>query len=297
MTQESPHPVDGGRWRDELAAARAAVLAAGEHLAAARRGGEALRVDRKGRHDYVTQVDRESERILLAALSEACPAIGLLGEEGSRRDLDADLVWCVDPLDGTSNYIHGYPAWSVSVGLLAREERADDGRRRRFPEVLGRRSVLGLVLDCCHGELFVAAEGAGAWREAVDGSAPPRPLRVGGAARLEEAFLATGFPVRNRDAALAYLDLFERIMPPSAGVRRGGSAALDLAYTAAGVFDAFFEMRLSPWDTAAGLCLVREAGGAVAPLFGGDPLADGHLVAGNPALVADLLERIGRERS
>lgn len=293
MTQSIETRFDGGRWGAQLEAARRAILAAGEHLALARASGEALRVDRKGRHDYVTQVDRESERILAEALGAACPEIGLLGEEGAHRDLDAELVWCVDPLDGTSNYIHGYPAWSVSVGLLAKNDVPDDGRRRRFPEVLGRRSVLGLVFDCNQNGLFVAADGEGAWRESFDG-APPRPLRVGAATRMEEAFLATGFPVRNRDAALQYLDLYERLMPPSAGLRRGGSAALDLAYTAAGIFDGFFEMRLSPWDTAAGLCLVREAGGTVAGLFGGDPLADGHLVAGAPALVSDLLERIGR---
>jgi myo-inositol-1(or 4)-monophosphatase len=287
-----------------LAAALAAARAAAALLDEAWRSREPLQVDSKGCHDYVTQVDRRSEALIVGMLREACPEIGVLGEEGTGLDLDAEFLWVVDPLDGTSNFIHGYPAFAVSIGLVARDEEAvpHDGPPPRFPRLLGRRSVLGVVADVCQRQLLFAREGGGAWRCALpaDLQAPLPPaerLRVGQAPRLEDAFWATGFPIRHKDLARLYLNLFDALMPPSAGVRRGGSAALDLAYTAAGVFDAFVELNLAPWDVAAGVCLVQEAGGVVRglPVAGVEdrrPLAGGHLAAGNPALVEDVVNRL-----
>jgi myo-inositol-1(or 4)-monophosphatase len=291
-----PPPVD---LRPALAAALRAARAADLLLRRVRTEGEPLVVSEKGRHDFVTQVDRRSEVLITGILREACPEIGLLGEEGGDLDLEAERIWAVDPLDGTSNFIHGYPAYAVSIGLLERGTGLGAGPRTdppRYPQVLGRRSVLGVVADVCQRRVYYGWRDGGAWAADLPDEpdaplGPPQRLRVGRAATLETAFLATGFPIRHKDLARLYLDLFDALMPPSAGVRRGGSAALDLAYTAAGVFDAFVELQLAPWDTAAGLCLVEEAGGRVAGLAC-DPLADGHLVAGSRALVADLLERL-----
>lgn len=282
-----------------LCAALEAARAADALLRHAVATREPLAVESKGCHDYVTQVDRQSEALIVQLLRTQCPHIGLLGEEGSGLDLDAPLIWAVDPLDGTSNFIHGYPAYAVSIGLLAQAEAAAScPTPQRFPQVLNRRPVLGVVADVCQRRIFFAEEGSGAWVASMpeDPAAPlgaAAQLQVGQASVLEEAFVATGFPIRHKDMARLYLNLFEELMPPSAGIRRGGSAALDLAYTAAGIFDAFMELQLAPWDTAAGLCLVKEAGGEVAGL-GGDPLAHGHLVAGNRALVQDLVKRLSR---
>ncbi|MDP2359512.1 MAG: inositol monophosphatase family protein [bacterium] len=288
-----------------LSAALRAARAAAAMLRKALADHEPLRVDHKGRHDYVTQVDRRSEELIVSLLRADCPEIGLLGEEGAGLDLEADRIWAVDPLDGTSNFIHGYPAFAVSIGLLERvvepEETPGTAQRTgsspaRFPQVRGRQPVLGVIADVCQRRLYHAWQGGGAWvADLPDDPALPlglaTRLRVGQAPVLEEAFLATGFPIRHKDLARLYLGVFDALMPPSAGIRRGGSAALDLAYTAAGVFDGFVELQLAPWDTAAGLCLITEAGGCYAGL-GGDPLVDGHLAAGNPALVAELLGRL-----
>ena len=306
-----------------LAAALAAARAADQLLRRSLSEREPLLVDTKGRHDFVTQVDRRSEALIAGMLRAACPEIGLLGEEGSGLDLDADFLWVVDPLDGTSNFIHGYPAFAVSIGLVERRKmmvssEMDGAAKResdsssdslfptsstppdtvaaRYPQVLGRRPVLGVIADVCQRRLYSGWQGGGAWRAALpeDPLAPlgaPERLRVGQTTTLDEAFVATGFPIRHKDLARLYLNVFDALMPPSAGIRRGGSAALDLAYTAAGVFDAFVELNLAPWDMAAGLCLVREAGGAAAGL-GGDILANGHLVAGNPKLVKEICRRL-----
>lgn len=285
-----------------LTAAMDAARAADALLRQAVAHREPLTVDHKGCHDYVTQVDRRSEALITRMLRQACPHVGVLGEEGAGLDLEAQQLWVVDPLDGTSNFIHGYPAYAVSIGLLEKDPDFQQGDPPfRFPQVVGRRPVVGVVADVCQRRVFFAERGAGAWEAVLpeDPCAPlpeARALRVGQAPCLEEAFVATGFPIRHKDMARLYLNLFEELMPSSAGIRRGGSAALDLAYTAAGIFDAFVELQLAPWDMAAGLCLVQEAGGTVAGL-GGDPLADGHLVAGNPLLVKELHQRLMRRLS
>ncbi len=264
-------------------------------LEAAWLDGRALDVRDKGRHDLVTQIDQESESLIRECLSAGAPEIGLLGEEGGGQVDGCERFWVVDPLDGTSNFVHGYPAFAVSIGLLERAGAGTTTGRGRFPQVAGCKSRLGVIVDVCQRQLFLAAAGMGAWRLRVKsfegqpaGSSTLQQLTVGGKERISDAFLATGFPIRHRDLALLYLNLFDNIMPRSGGLRRGGSAALDMAYTAAGIFDGFFELNLSPWDIAAGICLVEEAGGQVQGLWG-DPLADGHLVAGNARLVGEIL--------
>lgn len=285
-----------------LAPAQAAAREAARLLERAWREREPLQVDSKGCHDYVTQVDRRSEALLVERLRGSCPEIGLLGEEGSGLDLEAEYVWVVDPLDGTSNFVHGYPAFAVSIGLVRRTAAADPARAARYPQLLGCQAVLGVVADVCQRQLYFGWSGGGAWRCALpeELSTPlptPERLRVGQAPCLEEAFVATGFPIRHKDLSRLYLNVFDALMPPSAGIRRGGSAALDLAYTAAGIFDAFVELQLAPWDMAAGACLVEEAGGclrglAAAGLVDPEPLANGHVLAGNRALVEDLSRRL-----
>jgi myo-inositol-1(or 4)-monophosphatase len=291
---------------DELLAAREAALAAGAFLRHSLSSRENLQVELKGTHDFVSEVDRQSERMLREALlnheSLKTRAHGFLGEEGSQSKLDNKSFWIVDPLDGTSNFLHGMPAFAISIGLVQRRHEVDPSSR--FPAVSGTDPVLGLIYDVCQGRLFYALQGAGAyvedaessiWRSAtaISGKQEIRPIRVGQQKDLAKAFLATGFPVRNRDMARLYLEIFDRLMPVSAGVRRAGSAALDLAYCAAGIFDGFIELRLAPWDLAAGICLIREAEGEVRGL-GCDPLADCSLMAGN-ASVLNHMEQLLRD--
>jgi len=331
-TEDGSEARDGDRLAElavGLATARRLILSAGRLVHRAWMDEEGLRVDQKGLYDFVTQVDHRSEALIAAGIAESFPDDGFLGEEGSSRDLERARVWIVDPLDGTSNFIHRYPAFAVSIALTRRRTLPDgdpraragrlsgEDRRARFPAVLDLEPVLGLIYDVCQQRLFWAIQGGGAWvedlRSALDeetepamgadpltsaeGSSPERWLGAlvrrsrglggGAACALKEAFLATGFPVRYRDLARLYQEAFERLLPGAAGLRRGGSAALDLAYTAAGIFDGFFEIHLSPWDVAAGILLVEEAGGRVSGL-GGDPLADGNLLAGPPELVREL---------
>jgi myo-inositol-1(or 4)-monophosphatase len=289
----------------ELLVAREAALRAGAFLRASLPGRSELRVQLKGMHDFVSDVDRQSEAMIRQDLLEAASLQGarhgFLGEEGAEHQLNQPTFWVVDPLDGTSNFLHGMPAFAVSIALVSRENEANPNAR--FQDLSGTKAVLGVIYDVCQNRLFYALEGAGAytedapnsiWRsaQAVKGEAEIRRAAVGGQKDLAKAFLATGFPVRNRDMARLYLELFARVMPASAGIRRAGSAALDLAYCAAGVFDGFFELRLAPWDVAAGICLIREAGGEVCGI-NCDPLADCSLMAGNPELLESMRSLLG----
>ena len=227
-------------------------------------GGQREALRKKGVHDYVTFVDEGSQQIVLGALAAAFPDDRLVGEEGapSAPDLDGGRVWIVDPLDGTTNFAHGVPPYAVSIGLRV------DGA-----------GVVGVVLDVASGELFSAARGAGL---TVDGA----PATVSGTARLDDALVATGVPFRDYRWAGGYLAAFEAVMRSARGVRRHGAAAVDLAWTAAGRFDGFFEAGLAPWDVAAGVVLVEAAGGTVRGLWdGADPVATGGMVAAGPALV------------
>jgi myo-inositol-1(or 4)-monophosphatase len=225
---------------------------------------ENLQVSVKGPGDFVSRADRESERIIKEELRGGRPTYGWLGEEtGAEKGEDPTRRWLVDPLDGTTNFLHGLPHWSISIALEHRGE-----------------VVAGVIYDPVKDELFWAEKGQGAWMN-------DRRMRVSGRREMLEAVFATGVPFGGRAALPAALADLARLMPVCAGVRRWGSAALDLAYVAAGRFDGYWERGISAWDVAAGIILVREAGGLVGALReGARPIEDGALIAGNAALFA-----------
>lgn len=245
---------------------------------AARAGAEALEpyfrrpdlaVSVKQGHDLVSEADGRSEAAIVAEIRAAHPDHRVLAEEGGLHFAGAggtNAEWILDPLDGTTNFVHGHPVWAVSVACRV------DGEL-----------VAGVVLEPQAGNEFSAAKGGGArWNG--------RPMRVR-KGQLDGALLATGFPFRAHGALDAYLAAFHDVFLRTGGIRRCGAAALDLAYTAAGIYDAFFEVRLSPWDVAAGAVLVREAGGVVTDLDGGGRfLTSGNIVAGGEAVHGELLE-------
>lgn len=244
---------------------------------AARAGGEVLErywrrlphaaIEEKKKNDFVTRADRESEESIVGRIRERFPDDGFLGEEGGSRGSGSEKrTWIVDPLDGTSNFIAGFPFWCVSVA--ARE---------------GREIVAGAVWDPLRGEMYAAEKGGGAFRDGERISVSPQK-------GLDGAFLATGFPFRHKHCVDLYLSLFRRLFLDARAIRRAGSAALDLANVAAGVFDGFFEFRLSAWDIAAGALLIEEAGGRVSDFDGRDRFWErGNVVAGNPAVADEIL--------
>ena len=245
-------------------------------IGAARRAGDVitrsldrvgtLTVSEKNRNDFVSEVDRAAEQVLIAAIRKAYPAHGFLAEESGAAPGD-DYTWVIDPLDGTTNFLHGFPQFAVSVACRHRG-----------------RAEVAVVLDPMRGELFTAERGAGTQ---LDG----RRLRVSQRASLDGALIGTGFPFReNRRWLRPYLAMLERVMDATAGVRRPGAASLDLAYVAAGRLDGFWEAGLSPWDTAAGNLLITEAGGRVGDFTGGEYRDGGHLLAGNPRVFAALAD-------
>ncbi|MDY7093398.1 MAG: inositol monophosphatase family protein [Acidobacteriota bacterium] len=259
--------------QDLLTTATSAARAGGEILRRAFRA-EDLAVERKGRHDYVTRVDYESEEAVLEVIRRRHPDHAILAEEGGREagaaqsdGGEADCQWLVDPLDGTTNFLKQLPFFAVSVACRCRGE-----------------LVAAVVLDPLRNDLFGAARGLGA---TLNG----QPIRVSSRAGLDDAFVATGFPFRHSQAVRErYFASFHRVFERVSGVRRCGSAALDLAYTASGVFDGFWEYGLAPWDIAAGALLVREAGGVITDDLGEDGfLASGNVVAGPAGLHRELL--------
>ncbi len=248
----------------ERAAERAANLIRG----ARRPDAEAW--TEKTRHDFVTQVDREAEELIAETLTDLVPGSEVVGEELSpdapRR---AQIVWLVDPLDGTTNYLHGYPQFAVSIGAL----------------VSGVLSV-GVVHDVTRDVAYRAARGQGAWSGG-------RRLAVSSVDNPKRALVGTGFPFRELDKLDAYLRQFAAVTRAASGIRRAGSAALDLADVAAGRLDAFWEQTLAPWDVAAGVLLVREAGGLVTTFDGAeDVLGHGSIVAGNQEMHRWLIELV-----
>lgn len=258
---------------------------------AARRAGDLLlgcfgaldpsEIEEKGRNDVVSRADRESEALVKEILVGAFPGDLFVGEEGGATGSDADApAWIVDPLDGTANFVRGFPHWAVSIGRTA------GGRSGEL--------VLGVVWDPVKKDLFVAQKGEGAFRNGCR-------LQVTKREGLAGAALATGFPFRIHARIDAYLRVFKAVFLEVQSIRRAGSAALDLSYVSAGIFDGFFELGLSPWDSAAGAVLLAEAGGLVTDFDGGCAWRErGNLLAGGrgvhaalAALVADLGIRDG----
>lgn len=220
---------------------------------------EQLQVLVKGPGDFVSRADMKAEEVIRAELMEARPNYGWLGEEGGEaKGADPTRRWIVDPLDGTTNFLHGMPHWSISIALEHKGE-----------------IVAGVVHDPVKDEIFVAEKGSGAWLN-------DRRLRVSGRKEMMEMIFATGLPYAAQSGVLPQaLREMGAVIPRCAGIRRMGSAALDLAYVAAGRVDGFWQYGLKPWDMAAGLLLVREAGGFAGPVDDGADVYDGRVIAAN----------------
>ena len=239
-----------------------AARKAGRALVKDFREVENLQVSSKGPGDFVSKADREAERLIKEELMGARPTYGWLGEETGEEDgQDPTRRWIVDPLDGTTNFLHGMPHWAVSIALEHKGE-----------------IVSAVVYDAAKDELFWAEKGAGAWMN-------DRRMRVSGRREMHEAVFATGVPFGAKSTLPATLQDLARLMPACAGVRRWGAASLDLAYVAAGRYDGYWERELKAWDIAAGILLVKEAGGFVSGIRDGDePLVKGAVICGNEPL-------------
>lgn len=248
-----------------VAAAGAATL-----IRARAEDGAALEWREKSSADFVSEVDTAAEEMIRAVLSRECPEAVIVAEEGSpEAALGAAITFIVDPLDGTTNFLHGYPEYAVSIGVL----------ERGVP-------VAGVVINAATGERFTGRAGGGAWRNG-------ERIGVSRITTASRALVGTGFPFKHLDHLPRYQRQFAAVMRSTSGVRRAGAAALDLADVACGRFDGFWELVLMPWDYAAGLLLVREAGGLVTDLRGADPrFAQSAIVAGNPAIHAWLLDAL-----
>ncbi len=226
---------------------------------------ESLRVVEKSPNEFVTQVDEAAEAAIIEVIRDHYPEHSILAEESGAAG-EHEYQWIIDPLDGTTNYLHGFPVFSVSIAVARRGEIEH-----------------GVVYDPLRQEIFTASRGQGAQ---LDG----RRIRVSKRTSLKPSLVATGFPYRaNLKHLDRYMDMLRVVMLESAGVRRPGSAALDLCYVAAGRVDAFFELGLSKWDIAAGALMIREAGGRISDFHGNDGYLDsGNVVAGNPKTYAAL---------
>ncbi|HXI04557.1 MAG TPA: inositol monophosphatase family protein [Candidatus Saccharimonadales bacterium] len=268
--------------QDLLDAAAEAARAGAAVILRAHGAGTRVDYESKTRNDFVTDVDRGAEAAIVAVIRKRFPDHAILAEEAGRTLPGTGFRWIIDPLDGTTNFIHGYPVFGVSVA--ASEIRGGAPAERLDPADL----VAGVVLDPLRGETFTATRGGGA---RLNG----KPLRVSGARELRDCLLATGFPFRLQDLLGTYLEIFADLHQATQGIRRPGSASLDLASVAAGRADGFFEFGLSPWDMAAGTLLVTEAGGVARGFTGGtDFLETGHIVAGPPAITEKILEVVAR---
>lgn len=229
---------------------------------------DGLAIHTKDRNDFVTEVDQQAEREIIAILRKAYPSHGVLAEESGVHDGD-DFQWIIDPLDGTTNFLHGFPHFAVSIALRHR------GRLEQ-----------AVVYNPLSQELFTASRGAGALLN-------DRRIRVSSRRSLDGALLGTGFPFKAQQYLDPYLDMFRALFPRSAGIRRAGSAALDLAFVAAGRLDGFWEIGLNIWDMAAGILLIQEAGGLCSDFVAGHGyLGNGNLVAANPKVFAEMLKAI-----
>lgn len=250
-----------------LAAAREAALEAGHYLLKGL--DQKKEVDYKGQVDLVTAYDRRSEEFIYEKLGRNFPEHSFLAEEAINQKKQSDYCWLVDPLDGTTNYAHGLPVFCVSIALLWREE-----------------IIIGVVYDPCRQEMFTAVRGQGAYLN-------DRPIRVSDTADLGRSLLATGFPYDVRTSPDNNLSHFANFAVRAQAIRRLGSAALDLCYVACGRFDGYWELKLKPWDLAAGVLIVREAGGLVSDLQGREfAISSPHLVASNGLIHQAMLEII-----
>jgi len=228
---------------------------------------EKLAVEVKGHNDYVSEADRAAERAVIDVIQKHYPDHAIMAEEsGASGESGSDTVWIIDPLDGTTNYLHGFPVFAVSIGV----------------QVAGRMAH-AVVYDPLRQELFTASRGAGAQLD-------DHKIRVSGQKEMARALIGTGFPFRQADVEMEpYLAMLGKVLKNTSGVRRPGAAALDLCYVAAGRLDAFWETGLSPWDLAAGSLIIREAGGIISGLDGSEDYLDsGHVLCGTPKIYSGL---------
>jgi len=231
---------------------------------------ERLTIESKGRNDFVTVVDRQAEAEIIAAIQRAFPDHSILAEETGLSENDGSpYKWIIDPLDGTTNFLHGYPQFAVSIGVL-NNNRLDQA----------------VVFDPLRNEMFTASRGEGA-------KLNDRRIRVSKTAKLESSLIGTGFPFRSYENLDAWIDGFRELLPRTSGVRRAGSAALDLAHVASGRLDGFWEIGLSQWDIAAGCLLIQEAGGMVSDFAGKqDFMKSGNIIAGNAKIYGEVFRII-----
>jgi myo-inositol-1(or 4)-monophosphatase len=252
-----------------LNVATKAAREAGKIINRASQDVGALKIQTKDYNDFVSEVDRSAEEAIINILKEAYPTHGFYGEESGKTNVDAESIWIIDPLDGTTNFLHNFPCYCVSIALQER-------------------GVLtqAVIYDPVHNDLFTATKGRGAFLN-------DKRIRVTNRSKLQDSLISTGFPFKDFSYLDTYVEIFKDMAKKTSGLRRPGSAALDLAYVAAGYTDGFFEINLSPWDIAAGALLVQEAGGIVGDFEGNESwLRTGNIVAGNPKVFGQMLQVI-----
>jgi myo-inositol-1(or 4)-monophosphatase len=235
-----------------------------------------LTVTSKGPKDFVSEIDREAERQIVETLLTAYPDHAILAEEGTAKgdNAAAENVWIIDPLDGTTNFLHGFPQYCVSIALAHKGQ-----------------VTQAVIYDPCRNDLFTATRGRGAFLN-------DRRMRVSRRAHLRDCLIGTGFPFRDGSYLDTYLGMMKTMIESTAGLRRPGAAALDLAYVAAGFYDGFWEVGLNPWDVAAGSLLVQESGGLIGDLSGeGDFLHGGQVIAANPKVFAQMIATLAPYRA
>ena len=229
----------------------------------------ALQVRSKTYNDFVTEVDHAAEAAIIEILKDAYPDHGFLGEESGNDRIDADNVWIIDPLDGTTNFLHGFPQYCISIALMQKGQ-----------------ITQAVIYDPNRNDLFTATRGRGAFLN-------DKRIRVSKRVKLQDSIIGTGFPFRDFTHLDPYLAMFKDMVKKTSGVRRPGSAALDLAYVAAGWYDGFWEIGLSKWDIAAGALLIQEAGGIVGDFEGNENWLDtGNIVGANPKLFGQLMQTL-----
>jgi myo-inositol-1(or 4)-monophosphatase len=229
----------------------------------------AISIQTKNYNGVVSDVDRSAEQAIISVLKDAYPDHGFWGEESGHDNHEADNIWIIDPLDGTTNFLHGFPQYCISIALQ-------------------QKGVLtqAVIYDPVHNDLFTATKGRGAFLN-------DKRIRVTNRSKLQDSLIATGFPFRDFAHLDTYLGMLKDMIKKTTGIRRPGSAALDLAYVAVGWVDGFFEINLSAWDIAAGGLIVQEAGGIVGDFEGNESwLETGNIVAGNPKVFAQMLQTL-----
>ncbi len=232
------------------------------------------KIEYKGKNDMVSYVDKTAEEMIVKALSALLPEAGFIAEEGTSNKKGDKYNWIIDPLDGTTNFIHGIPTYAVSIALQENHE-----------------IILGVVYEIVRDECFYAWQNSKAFLNGEE-------IQVSTTVKLSDSLVATGFPYYDFEKQDAYIDLFKEMMRGCHGLRRIGSAATDLVYTACGRFDAYFEYNLKPWDIAAGIIIVKQAGGNINTFSGGDDVINGYeIVATNPSITKEVLDIIKRNFS